>query len=179
MLSFFTPSTSSNKDFHLISNTSCNADDKSQVPLEIKQYIQNTHKAIQKEKSEERSWSLINAIKSNDINTLSELFEKYQLDREFLALIDSNLLFNVIIEARNSTIYEFTKLINRRYRMSNIGEFLADELLTLQVLTDQLESYIGSSKLGQPRALILHELFVTIVTQYERLENNRNNGNLS
>lgn len=138
---------------------------------EIKQFIKQLHTEIQKEQLFERSKALIDAIQGNNIEELRQLFERYEFDYTLLAFVDENALYDAIKEAKNATVYELNKLIVKRYRSDNIGEFLAEEMPTLKTLEEKLENLIKQNPLGQPKALVINELLISLSKQYRHLNN--------
>lgn len=110
--------------------------------IKIWNEVKKIHFDIKKENDIIQSNQLIEFIKDEDEPELTAIFEKYKFSKELFLFIDIELLFKSIIGTKNKQLFNFSQLIENRYKSSNIGEFLSEDLLVLKSLKEKMEKYI-------------------------------------
>jgi hypothetical protein len=138
---------------------------------DIKETIRKLHNDIKKEQDIEKSNILIECIKNNNLNLIRELFDKFNYSSELFLYINSQLLFQEIIKTENLMIESFIRLIHTRYKSTNIGEYLYDDINVLNDLKERLESYLVENKITKPlRRFIVNNLIEELNIVCEHLE---------
>lgn len=77
---------------------------------------------------------------------------------------------NVIFSIPNKAIAKFTRLLYRRYEISNIGKFLADDIEYLRKLETELANRLEKINNRQPSKFLLESLISVLKECYEHLE---------
>lgn len=104
--------------------------------------VKKIHLDIKKENDTIQSNRLIELIANEDELELVEIFEKYKFSKELFLYINIDLLFKSVIGTSNKHMFNFSQLIENRYKLSNIGEFLYEDLMILKNLKDKIEQYL-------------------------------------
>lgn len=104
--------------------------------------VKKIHLDIKKENDTIQSNRLIELIANEDELELVEIFEKYKFSKELFLYINIDLLFKSVIRTSNKQMFNFSQLIENRYKLSNIGEFLYEDLMILKNLKDKIEQYL-------------------------------------
>lgn len=127
--------------------------------IEIKNLVKEAHYEIKKEQYVSESNELIKVLKNNDAKALANFMQKHQLSTELLVYIDSDDLFNTLLSISNKQLFNFTELLSHRYRSVNIGDFLYNDLDTLNYLKESLEDYCDKNdKIQEPQRFLLKSL---------------------
>ncbi|WP_229202816.1 P-loop NTPase fold protein [Arcicella rosea] len=129
----------------------------------IKAIVENIHLEIKKGQYIDDSNKLINSIIKNDEFALESIFEKQKYSKELFQYVNSKLLFEAITQTSNKQIFNFTELLNSRYKSKNIGEYLFEDFESLFMLKENLNNFINNNGiLQQPRKFLLKTLFETL-----------------
>lgn len=87
----------------------------------------------------------------------------------------SNLLFKTIVESSNKQLFNFSELLNNRYKLSNIGEFLFEDLQTLKVLKEKTEMHILKRNIElKLRNFLIDSFLEILVKSCNQIENRVN-----
>ncbi|MCH5684213.1 hypothetical protein LWM68_08035 [Niabella sp. W65] len=97
------------------------------------------HKNILAAQHKKEGHHLINAVKSGDAEAIKKVFKDHFLTSILIVNIDIEDLAEAIATASNKILNLLNDLFEERYRSSNIGEFLANDMDNLNTLAKYLK----------------------------------------
>ncbi|MDY3319879.1 P-loop NTPase fold protein [Riemerella anatipestifer] len=140
----------------------------------IKKLIKEIHNEIKKEEYVANSNELIDCLTNKDEFALAEIFEKHKFSKELFQYTDDKLLLDTILKISNKQLFNFTELLQHRYEISNIGEFLFEDTDCLNKLKTSLSDYLDKNEnIGQPRKFLLATLETTLILTIQHLNDTR------
>ncbi len=141
---------------------------------EVKRLVKESHIAVLTERYVMETEILINCPRGSDEYALAALFEKHKFMEDLFPYINVEKLFWGVLLAPNKQLFNFTEQLIKRYKVSNIGEFLHKDKIALRLLYDKLETHLESGLHRQPRGFLLQALLYTLKDVCDRLENTKN-----
>ncbi|UXX78386.1 KAP family NTPase [Reichenbachiella carrageenanivorans] len=114
--------------------------------MEIMKHVKEIHIEIRNEQLNYSNSEIIECLRKNNEFDLAEVFKKHFLSKEFLPYIDVDALLEAIKESSNKQLFNFTELLQDRYKSNNIGEFLYEDFDPLSELRRKLETYLNESE---------------------------------
>lgn len=124
----------------------------------IKNRIKEIHDDIKKERYIENGNELITCIQEGSADAMASLFQKHEYSKDLFQYVDSALLIEAIVKTSNKNIFNFTEQLKHRYRSSNIGSILNEDIKCMMGLKEGLEGYLKISDDGQPRRFLIETL---------------------
>jgi len=129
----------------------------------IKSIVKAIHFEIKKDKYLADSNELIDCLINKDEVALTSIFDKHQFSKELFQYTDNELLFETITKISNKQLFNFTELLESRYRSNNIGEFLYEDFDSLTNLHYNLDKFIKTiDVLQEPKRFLLITLLDTL-----------------
>lgn len=110
---------------------------------EFKMIVNEVHHEIKNRKHCDIGSRLIFALRSDDTNSLKELFSQVNLTVEIFALVNKESFYDGIIAAPNNVLYDFIRFFSERYKVSNIRDFLHTEKECVDYLKTEIEKYLA------------------------------------
>jgi hypothetical protein len=137
----------------------------------MKNIVKQIHLEIKKEEYVKESNELIDCLTNKDEYELAAIFEKQKFSKELFQYLDDQLLFDTVLKISNKQLFNFTELLNHRYEISNIGEFLYEDLTCLTKLKENLTEYLDTnSDIQQPRKFLFSSLETVLQVACVHLE---------
>jgi hypothetical protein len=141
---------------------------------EIKNKIEKIHLGIKTELHKEKGREFIKLISQDDEHALAAFFNENKILNSFFQYIDSISLLNAITSTSNKQIFNFSELIEERYRITNIGEYLFEDCAPLTVLQNGINEFTNNmNDKEQPRKFLLETLDLSISKVCTHLNNTR------
>lgn len=141
----------------------------------IKQYIKEIHHEIKKDEYLAYGKELINCLINKDDVAMSNVFAKHELRKEIFQYADNKTLFETLLNTSNKQLFNFTELINNRYKSVNIGDFLFEDANFLSKIQTDLSKYLNEKEnIEQPKKYLLETLERTLSDILKKLNNTRN-----
>lgn len=138
---------------------------------EIKSLVKEIHDEIKKEEHIANSKEFIECLKSQDEVALADFFEKHILSKELFQYMEEKLLFNAILDISNKQLFNFTELLQRRYEISRILEFLSEDIVCLDKLKTDLSKHLNKNNNTKSlRRYLLSTLEEKLTQAIENLE---------
>ncbi len=148
-------------------------DDNPDVTI-IKNHIKEIHYEIKKDDYVANSNELIDTLINKDEIALAEVFHKHEVEKHIFQYLDYNVLFETLLIISNKQLFNFTELLNQRYRSANIGELLFEEAEFLSNIYTSLSKYMDENKnIGQPKNFLIESLATILTKIIEQLKNTR------
>lgn len=133
--------------------------DKNPEVTKMKNIVKQIHLEIKKEEYVMESSELIDCLTTKDEYELAAIFEKQKFSKELFQYLDDQLLFDTVLKISNKQLFNFTELLNHRFEISNIGEFLYEDLTCLTKLNENLTEYLNKNPdIQQPRKFLYSSL---------------------
>jgi len=121
----------------------------------MKQTIKEIHAEIKKEEYIATSNELIECLAKEDGSNLAEIFDKHKFSKELFQYVDDKLLLETILIISNKQLFNFTELLEKRYKIDRIGEFLFEDTICLTKLKVNFSEYLKESEdIQQPRKFL-------------------------
>jgi hypothetical protein len=120
-------------------------DDENLEVTKMKQTIKEIHFEIKKEEYVANSNELIDCLTNEDEYALATIFDKHKFSKELLQYADDKLLLDTILKISNKQLFNFTELLQPRYKSINIGEFLFEDSICLTKLKDGISEYFDNN----------------------------------
>jgi hypothetical protein len=120
-------------------------DDENLEVTKMKQTIKEIHFEIKKEEYVANSNELIDCLTNEDEYALAAIFDKHKFSKELLQYADDKLLLDTILKISNKQLFNFTELLQPRYKSINIGEFLFEDSICLTKLKDGISEYFDNN----------------------------------
>jgi hypothetical protein len=140
----------------------------------IKTHIKGIHYEIKKEEYVANSNELIDCLINKDEIALAEVFKKHEVEKEIFQYADDKILLETLLKISNKQLFNFTELLNHRYRSVNIGEFLFEDVEFLSKVNVGLSKYLYENEnIEQPKKFLLTELEITLTQIIDHLKNTR------
>ena len=139
--------------------------DKNPDITEIKSLVKKIHDEIKKEEHIANSKEFIKCLKSQDEVALADFFEKHILSKELFQYMEEKLLFNAILDISNKQLFNFTKLLQRRYENRGILEFLSEDIVCLDNLKTDLSDHLNKNNNTKSLRRYLLSTLEEILTQ--------------
>ena len=140
----------------------------------IKRLVKEIHDEIKKEEYVANSNELIDCLTNKDEFALAEIFEKHKFSKELFQYTDNKSLFDAVLKISNKQLFNFTELLQHRYKISNIGEFLLEDAVCLNKLKTDLFAYTNNNEnIEQPRKFLLATLENALMWAVNRLNETR------
>jgi hypothetical protein len=111
---------------------------------QMKQIVKAIHNEIKQEEYVANGNELIDSLVTKDELALTEIFDKHKLSKELFQYIDDKKFFDAILKITNKQLFNFTELIFQRYNISNIGEYLFEDINCLIKLKGELSNYLST-----------------------------------
>lgn len=148
-------------------------DDNPDVTI-IKKHIKEIHYEIKKDDYVANSNELIDCLINKDEIALAEVFKKHEVEKEIFQYADDKTLLETLLKISNKQLFNFTELLNHRYRSVNIGEFLFEDAEFLSKINIGLSKYLDEKdNIEQPKKFLLATLETTLTQIIEHLNNTR------
>lgn len=145
--------------------------DKNPDITEIKSLVKEIHDEIKKEEHIANSKEFIECLKNQDEVALVDFFEKHSLSKELFQYMEEKRLFNAILDISNKQLFNFTELLQRRYEISRILEFLSEDIVCLDKLKTDLSKHLNKNNNTKPlRRYLLSTLEEKLTQAIENLE---------
>lgn len=132
---------------------------------EIKSLVKEIHDEIKKEGHIANSKEFIECLKNQDEVALADFFEKHILSKELFQYMEEKLLFNAILDISNKQLFNFTKLLQRRYENRGILEFLSEDIVCLDNLKTDLSDHLNKNNNTKSLRRYLLSTLEEILTQ--------------
>ena len=132
---------------------------------EIKSLVKEIHDEIKKEEHIANSKEFIECLKNQDEVALADFFEKHILSKELFQYMEEKLLFNAILDISNKQLFNFTKLLQRRYENRGILEFLSEDIVCLDNLKTDLSDHLNKNNNTKSLRRYLLSTLEEILTQ--------------
>jgi len=105
---------------------------------------------------------------------LADVFRKHEGAKEIFQYANGKTLLETLLVISNKQLFNFTELLNHRYRSVNIGEFLFEDSEFLSILNTGLSKHLDENQnIEQPKKFILSTLKTTLTQIIEHLNNTR------
>lgn len=139
---------------------------------EIIKLVKKIHYEIKIDECIAKSNELIECLTNEDDGALAEFFNKNKLGKDFFQYVNEKKLLETLLKISNKQLFNFTELLQRRYRSVNIGEFLFDDAEFLSKVNAGLSKYLDENeKIDQPKKFLLTTLGMTLTDIIEHLNN--------
>lgn len=139
--------------------------------IKIYDLVEAAHFEIKNELNYKESNQIINFINQNETDNLSKIFDDNKIIKTVFEYIDGNLLFDSISTTSNDTLTTFTRLLTKRYEISNIGQFLNKDRVCLQTIMYRTRLYLDENNDIKPlQRFLLESLFETLTIACENLD---------
>jgi len=132
---------------------------------EIKSLVKEIHDEIKKEGHIANSKEFIECLKNQDEVALADFFEKHSLSKELFQYMEEKRLFNAILDISNKQLFNFTKLLQRRYEDRGILEFLSEDIVCLDNLKTDLSDHLNKNNNTKSLRRYLLSTLEEILTQ--------------
>ena len=141
---------------------------------EVKKLVKEIHYEIKKEEYVANSNELIDCLINKDEFELAAIFKKHEVSKEIFQYLDDKTLLETLLKISNKQLFNFTELIQHRYRSVNIGEFLYEDTDFLTKLKTGLSEYLNEiENIEQPKGFLLVTLESTLIQVINHLNNTK------
>ena len=141
---------------------------------DIKKLVKEIHYEIKKDEYVTNSNELIDCLINKDELVLADVFRKHEVAKEIFQYTNGKTLLETLLVISNKQLFNFTELLNHRYRSVNIGEFLFEDSEFLSILNTGLSKHLDENQnIEQPKKFILSTLKTTLTQIIEHLNNTR------
>lgn len=140
----------------------------------VKNHVKEIHNEVKKDEYVENSNELIDCLINKDEFALAEIFEKHKFSKELFQYSDDKVLFDTILKIPNKQLFNLTELLRHRYQVSNIGEFLFEDINCLNEIKTDLSDYLYKNEnIEKLRKFLFAALEIALLEILEHLKNTK------
>lgn len=140
----------------------------------IKELAIDIHNEFKKEEYVENSNELIDCLKNKDEFELTKFFDKHKFSKELFQYTNDKLLLETIVKISNKQLSRFTRFLQNRYEISNIGELLFEDIGCLNKLKIGLSNYLKKNEnIEKLRRFLLEALKKALMQIVQHLDDTR------
>ena len=141
----------------------------------LKSVIKSIHDEILEDRNKKISTEFLDTLLNKDEFELADIFNKYKFKKELFLYINDKSFIETILKVSNKQLFNFTELLNDRYKPTNIKEFLSEERNTLLKLYENLKSFLNANenKMQQPRKFLFITLEMKLLIICDRLDSSK------
>jgi len=136
----------------------------------IRDKIIELHTALNKELVKEESNQLIEVLTKEEYEKLDELFKDKKFNKDFIAYLDGQVLFQALNKNTNQFLTLFRNEIKERYKHTNVKMFYPDDYECLYQLHLAIQKHLNENEIPTLRKFLWEELETLLDNTCEALK---------